>query len=565
MMTAKNRKLLHVLCLCALLLCGRAMAELDTVNTADFSSVLPYRGAFTRSAAGSSAYNENGIGTDSGSTPSEQADVQPKGHQPAVPYLSYDADGKALGSANCTSYTMIVGVNSDDNSWRHEISGDYLAYYDLDGSNGGSYVVQGTAIMGIDTTIRVTGDVHLILCDEATLNARDGIYIREGSSLSIYGQSQGTGKLIAKPGSGPGIGGMNNTMAGSLYIHGGVIDAEDGTNAAGIGSGQQNPNVNRGTVSIYGGTVEATGGKYAAGIGGGEDCSSGSIHIYGGDVTAKGGSGSDGTHGAGIGGGAERNGGGNSGTIFIKGGVITATSELWGDGTGCEKHGGTFTDGITIIGGEVKAASSLTVFDDGLTDTGAGIGSGGRIIICGGKVTAQALGKSGICSPTIRITGGTVFAFSATGAGIGGHSGGSIEISGGNIYAASSDKGAGIGGGNDCSGPEVTISGGNLVAVGGHLDYNYVKEHGFFTNQLNIQYISGYEMSGLASEVSNLLGTGLMYLLTRGEYAGAGIGGGDDANGGKVSITGGNVTCIAGKSTAAPPLAGATAGITTGP
>ena len=75
------------------------------------------------------------------------------------------------------------------------------------------------------------------LCDGARLTAGDGVYIKKGSSLSIYGQNAGTGKLIAKPDSGPGIGGMADTVAGSLYIHGGDIDAEGGTNAAGIISG----------------------------------------------------------------------------------------------------------------------------------------------------------------------------------------------------------------------------------------------------------------------------------------------------------------------------------------
>ena len=98
-MMAKSPKFLRALalCLCAMLLCGSALAEFDTVSA------------------------------DSGTNPAEQADVSGRAWHVAVPYLSYDTNGKALGSADCTSYTMLRDGNS--------------SYYDLDESNGGWYVV----------------------------------------------------------------------------------------------------------------------------------------------------------------------------------------------------------------------------------------------------------------------------------------------------------------------------------------------------------------------------------------------------------------------------------------
>ena len=43
----------------------------------------------------------------------------------------------------------------------------------------------------------MTGKVRLILCDGCTLNATSGIQLAEGNSLTIYGQSAGSGTLIA--------------------------------------------------------------------------------------------------------------------------------------------------------------------------------------------------------------------------------------------------------------------------------------------------------------------------------------------------------------------------------
>lgn len=92
-----------------------------------------------------------------------------------------------------------------------------------------------------------------------------------GGPLNILGQTAGTGKLIAKGGTGgAGIGGNldNNSLA--ITILGGEIEATGGQYAAGIGSGDCTNNATGNTggdITILGGTVTATGGEKAAGIG----------------------------------------------------------------------------------------------------------------------------------------------------------------------------------------------------------------------------------------------------------------------------------------------------------
>ena len=58
------------------------------------------------------------------------------------------------------------------------------------------YVVQDNVT--ISSRVTVTGNVHLILADDAELTASKGIQVASGNSLTIYGQSQGTGTLVAQ-------------------------------------------------------------------------------------------------------------------------------------------------------------------------------------------------------------------------------------------------------------------------------------------------------------------------------------------------------------------------------
>ena len=79
--------------------------------------------------------------------------------------------------------------------------------------SGGWYVVNSD--VEISDRITVTGDVHLILADGNTLTAKSGIGVDgEGNSLTIYGQTGGTGKLIATGGTNSA--GIGNGYAGSV-------------------------------------------------------------------------------------------------------------------------------------------------------------------------------------------------------------------------------------------------------------------------------------------------------------------------------------------------------------
>lgn len=280
--------------------------------------------------------------------------------------------------------------------------------------NGGWYVVNN--IVTIGSRVTVSGEVHLILADGASLTVNDGINVAEGNSFSVYAQSdsENMGALTATGVDfAAGIGGGSHGSGGNITISGGNVTASGGDGAAGIGNGKDSGS--GGNIIIHGGSVKATGGQYAAGIGGGLMGSGGTITIHGGSVTANGGD-----EAAGIGGGVF----GSGGKITINGGNVTATSgnEAAGIGGGAHGSGGN----ITINGGTVTATS--------VTPLGAGIGggqesSGGNITINGGTVTA---------------TGGP------EGAGIGSGSHGSydtITINGGSVTATGGELAAGIGGG----------------------------------------------------------------------------------------------------------------------
>ena len=238
--------------------------------------------------------------------------------------------------------------------------------------NGGWYVVNGAVTIGDRVT--VSGEVHLILADNASLTANNGINVAEDNSFSVYAQSVGEnmGTLTATgQDDAPiaGIGSEFGASCGTITINGGNVTASGGENAAGIGGSQDGSG---GNIIIHGGTVKATGGGFAAGIGG-SGGSGGTITIHGGTVEATGGG-----FAAGIGSGK----GGSSGTITIHGGNVKANGgdEAAGIGGGYGASGGT----ITINGGTVKATGG---------DLAAGIGGGCRgsgcnITISGGSVTA---------------------------------------------------------------------------------------------------------------------------------------------------------------------------------
>ncbi len=147
----------------------------------------------------------------------------------SVPYLAWDTDRDRLVEVEggCTNYTVVTSVTT---SW-----GD------------GWYVVPEGEVT-ISERISVNGTAHLILCDGAKLTARYGITVNNNNALNIYGQSKGTGMLVAT-----GFTSYNHDTKHRSYYPG--IGADDITFAAG-------------DIIIHGGTVTAQGYLYSPGIGG---------------------------------------------------------------------------------------------------------------------------------------------------------------------------------------------------------------------------------------------------------------------------------------------------------
>jgi hypothetical protein len=173
-----------------------------------------------------------------------------------------------------------------------------VAYVDLDGN---TQYVNATAITdnelrdnwyvvtdaeSYDDRISVFGHVNIILCDGATFSNPKGMNLLSGNSVTFWGQAEGTGTWnVTNPDAnqaGIGCGTLSQFIdnSGVITINGGIINAQGGARAPGIGGGTQN----NGSVIINRGTVHAQGGTGAYGI-----SSPGSVNINGGQVDADGG------------------------------------------------------------------------------------------------------------------------------------------------------------------------------------------------------------------------------------------------------------------------------------
>ena len=239
---------------------------------------------------------------------------------------------------------------------------------------GVSINANGAWTSGNYAGITCEGKATIILKDGSENTVRGfnedypGIYVPEGSTLTIKGGAAGTGKLTASPydgggteySYGAGIGGRYEKPCGNIEIQGGDITANGGEAAAGIGSAY---NASCGAITITGGTVTANGGDSGAGIGSGQDADCGTITISGGTVTANGG-----YNAAGIGSGN----GGSCVAITIFGGTVTATGGKYAAGIGSGYNGAscgaiTITTGVTSV--------TATKGKDATNSIGAGIGS----------------------------------------------------------------------------------------------------------------------------------------------------------------------------------------------
>ncbi len=170
-------------------------------------------------------------------------------------------------------------------------------------ADGATVTLDGVTINGTHNYsytwagITCLGDATIILKDESVNSVvgfcygYPGIYIPHGKTLTIQGETLGTGVLNATgAGYSAGIGAARESVdiyrsCGNIVIAGGVINATaGGERAAGIGcGGTTNPGTANpstcGTITITGGTITATGSKWAPGIGSGFYATCGDITI----------------------------------------------------------------------------------------------------------------------------------------------------------------------------------------------------------------------------------------------------------------------------------------------
>lgn len=249
---------------------------------------------------------------------------------PNDPIDYVNANGKAQPSL--TDYRFIV--DSTNPSYSATLSDSDKSWWVVK-----SYVDEqtGTTVdsFTINDRIVIDGDINLLLCDGATLNAAKGITVNSGNSLTIWQQEEGTGELM-------------------------IDDVAE--NHAGIGSTydmDNNTGTDSGNITINGGKITVTGGKHGAGIGGGYK-GSGTVTINGGEITATGG----GMSGAGIGGGYD-----GSADVEITGGKVKAVGASYASGIGYGNHTISTEGRLKISGGEVDVTNGIGYYSpDNETD-----------------------------------------------------------------------------------------------------------------------------------------------------------------------------------------------------
>ncbi|MGF0007142.1 S-layer homology domain-containing protein [Eubacteriales bacterium SGI.150] len=496
-----------------------------------------------------------------------------------VTYYYWDSSAKQLKQATCSSATEVTGSETDT-----------AITWGQDGQDTW-YVVNSNVTIGktdsADTfaCITVKGNVHLILADGCNLTIKGNIQVmKDVGTLTIYGQSAGTGELNVENSSSKSsssyydaaIGGQrlekSVSEAGSITIHGGTINAtSNGYGAAIGGSGRKiSGEYGTATVTIHGGTVTATANSCSAAIGGGDYADDyygiADVTINGGTINATATSG-----GAAIGGGRWC-----TGKVTINGGTINATSDNEGAAIG---GGRSSPCNVIISGGKIKAKAS----------EGAAIGSGyggayepSPIEINGGEIYAEASqgaaiggGKSAGQPVNVTITGGKIEAHGASGAGIGTGYGAnsskasSVTIKNGEIFAEA-DTGAGIGSGSEAvtvnNYVNVSISGGTVTARtnyvrntdcgaaigGGGAYYSKKSSQGYIT-------ISGGTVKAYGTDYAPGIGNapggtakGMIKIsggnvTAEGGLQAAGIGSGNYTQAGKIEISGGTVEAKGGE------------------
>ena len=456
------------------------------------------------------------------------------------------------------------------------------------------YVVTGTNVT-LSKGVICNGNVNLILADGAKLTATGWVDLEDeigwptyagiqvsvdGNSLTIYGQAYQTGQLEANGGDyAAGIGGGNGGAGFNITINGGIVTA-NGKNGAGIGGGDGGAGFN---ITINGGTVTANGGDHGAGIGGGHLGNGYNITINGGMITATS------YMGAGIGNGYRASTPASNLKVATKC-IVKSIGEFFTEEIGADRSdetdiannlagkkyvtietllsiistnyvdengeaqevdafvietsGTPVTWGVPVAWGEERKTTWYVVNDANEIHLQGAICQGDvRLILADGAILTATGKDAPDYTPGIQVSGdgnsltiysqanksGQLIAIGGEwAAGIGGGnegSGSNITINGGIVAATGGDSGAGIGGGANGYSSNITINGGTVTANGGG----------------DAAGIGG----GCRSSGSNITINGGV-VTANGGYHASGIGGGWIGSGSNITINGGTVTAYGG-------------------
>ena len=279
-------------------------------------------------------------------------------------------------TVSATEIPIISYIDADGNPQSHActpiVSG--TTGYQTFGRTDGWYVVNGDVTISDTRGIKfLDQQVNIILCDGATLtsnaNGKDNIGLNaQNGSLAIYGQSLGTGSIVATASDYPAI-----SSKTSINLNGGIISGITNSGIAAITNDSSGSiTIRRGNVTatgsifgirdlakssgivILGGTVNATATHATNGIG--LYSAYGDISIMGGNVTATGSC-------AGI-----EAGGSKATTITL--GCTTPADRITASSYDCATL--TITDGQTLTNGEGSIISG-TYTDDDLLDARSAI------------------------------------------------------------------------------------------------------------------------------------------------------------------------------------------------
>lgn len=336
--------------------------------------------------------------TNSGSTPAA-----------SETYIVYTAAGVSKNEAMPTSYKEWTGTVAP---------GEY---------GDGFYVVSGTATCAGKLTL--TGDVKIILKDNASLTVDDGITGFDdsgnslGGKLTVYAQSTGDskGKLIVNNNT-PVNGEAHAINVVELSIHGGKITstADTGTTPCDQGAGLE---ANGGDMTIYAGEITNNGAGTSIMV------NEADLYIHGGTITTTSKS-SSGIQVFSL--------GTTVGNLYITGGTLDANGKLWGPGINASNN-------ITIDGGTVTGTAAQVM--EGIYCS--------KLTINGGTVTAN--GGEGDQANCYNPKGGDAIQVTVLNI-----NGGTITATGGNGDPLQNGNG-----GNGLGAGSLTINGGTLIATGG--------------------------------------------------------------------------------------------------